>query len=588
MRLPGIPAILGTNLLQGLGWAVLNSLWQMAFLWVIYQVILSFGSKKPSVKSKLAAIFLHIGFAWFLFTFFYHWVIDPNSPKSSLFAVSTFNGDAAAAWTDQLQTILPYASIGYLVMLVLPVIQFIRNYRYVQIIRNNGLSKSHVDIRLFVRRYAERLGINKPVSVYLSTLISSPVTMGYLKPVILLPFTAVTQLSASQVEAVLLHELAHIRRYDYLLNLLVKLISTVLYYNPFVKLFVKTIEREREKSCDEMVIQFQYDPHGYASALLQLEKNNFAFHRMAIAASGKRYDLLHRIEKILGADKKTTSPDFRKLGGLLAGLVCIVGLNALFIFTKPIVTHQSFSFAQFTSPFYSLLTDGEPQQTALLTKAERAQIITNKPSVTVLNEEKLIAEKQKQIAENFKEINIGDDEHYMYTPPVPEAGFAQVDNREFLAPVLKKSELKEIQEAVEATRKVLSETKWKEIEKDAADALTQSEKALLKEKYYAELEELNWQNLEEKLKLFYKQLNWDNITARLTTEMTNIRLDSLTTVYNLALQNLSQAESWMQENNCTSIPDTDLQLQQVRKQQEQLRQQLRQIKAIRNKKIIHL
>ena len=352
----GIPTAIGTNFLQALGWAVLNSLWQMAFLWVIFQVILSFGINKPSAKSRLATVLLSTGFVWFMYTLIFHWFIDPDSIKRSLLAIGSFE-TGNTVWNEKLQLILPYASAIYLLLLIVPGIQFIRNYKFVQVIRTTGLSKCNVDLRIFVQRFAERMGIHKRVHIYISDLISSPVTIGFLKPIILMPIAAINNLTVKQVEAVLLHELAHISRHDYFINLLINFFHTVLYFNPFVKLFAKTIEREREKSCDEIVIQFQYDPHGYASALLVLEKNNVMRQRMAVAASGQRKDLLHRIEKILGIEKRKT-PDFRRLGGLLAGLICVIGLNAIFFFSSPVIQNNPLAFSAFTNPFYQLVSDG--------------------------------------------------------------------------------------------------------------------------------------------------------------------------------------------------------------------------------------
>src|SRR5690348_1706213 len=108
---------------------------------------------------------------------------------------------------------LPAASVAYFVLFLLPLFYFIRNYRYLQLIRKNGLSKVDVDWRMFVRNVAARMGIRKTVRVWLSDIVTSPVTIGYIKPVILLPIAAINQLSTQQIEAVLLHELAHIRRY---------------------------------------------------------------------------------------------------------------------------------------------------------------------------------------------------------------------------------------------------------------------------------------------------------------------------------------------------------------------------------------
>jgi len=568
-----------SNFLQALGWAVLNSLWQMAFLWVAFQVILSFHNYRSAFRSRLASILLTTGFAWFLFTLISHWLVDPGAIKRSLLAIGSFD-TGNARWNEKLQMILPYASMAYLLLLLIPTIQFIRNYRFVRLLRTTGLSKCHVDLRIFVQRFAERMGIRKPVHIYISDLITSPVTIGFLKPIILMPMAAITNLSQKQVEAILLHELSHIRRYDYFINLLVNFIRTVLYFNPFVKLFAKTIERERERSCDDMVIQFEYDPHGYASALLFLEKNNFIRPKIAVAASGHRRDLLYRIEKILGIEKRK-APDFRKLGGLLAGLVCIVGLNALFFFSSPVIQSNSIAFNAFSNPFYQLVSDGK-------------DYVVDKPIEHKKKEFKAeIAKKAKSTIrkkiESFKEVNVIPEEHFVYTnPPVSENGFAQVDQRMTMQPKLKKYQEEQVKGTVEAAKKILEEGQWKQVEKNVADALTQVEKENLKEKYYNELEKVNWGNLENRLRRSYNELNWDKINTQLNTAITAIKLDSVKQNYTIVLNDLCEAENWMTENKCKSIPDTDLKLKEIRVQKDKVQQQLKIINAIKLKKIIHL
>src|SRR5204863_3990809 len=120
-----------SNFLQALGWAVLNSLWQMAFLWVIFQSILSFGLNRPAARSWLASVLLSIGFVWFLYTLIFHWLIDPDAAKTTLLSIGSFKSDNAT-WNEQLQTVLPYASVAYLLLLIVPAIQFIRNYRFAE------------------------------------------------------------------------------------------------------------------------------------------------------------------------------------------------------------------------------------------------------------------------------------------------------------------------------------------------------------------------------------------------------------------------------------------------------------------------
>ena len=180
-----------SNFLQALGWAVLNSLWQMAFLWVIYQIISGvYRSAKSSQKSYLATGLILIGFAWFVYTFCSILFASPANIISTDF-ISANGNERLNAWMSMM---LPIASITYLVLLLLPVFYFIHNYRYVQNIRNNKLGKVDVDWRIFVKNVAARMGIKKPVRIWLSGIVTSPVTIGYLKPVILLPVAAINQL----------------------------------------------------------------------------------------------------------------------------------------------------------------------------------------------------------------------------------------------------------------------------------------------------------------------------------------------------------------------------------------------------------
>ena len=224
------------HLLQALGWAVLNSLWQMALLWVIYQVVTAFlKNTKAASKTVLATTLLFAGSFWFIYTFL---IVYSDISEGGTAGIFISSGHEVQNWLLQS---LPFISGAYLLLLVLPVLRFIRNYRYVQVIRKYGLSKINVDWRIFVRNVAARMGIKKTVKIWVSEFVSSPVTIGFFKPVILVPLAAINHLTQPQLEAVLLHELAHIRRYDYLINLLINFIQTILYFNPFAKAFVKIV-----------------------------------------------------------------------------------------------------------------------------------------------------------------------------------------------------------------------------------------------------------------------------------------------------------------------------------------------------------
>src|SRR3990170_7782049 len=143
-------AIGQSNFLQALGWAVLNSMWQMALLWVVYQLVTAISrTTKSSQKSTLATCLLFAGSAWFVFTFFVI-LADTSAAHTGYSVFTTINSNQEVnTW---LYTMLPIASIIYLVLLVLPLLNFIRNYRYVQAIRQYGISKADVQWRMFVQK----------------------------------------------------------------------------------------------------------------------------------------------------------------------------------------------------------------------------------------------------------------------------------------------------------------------------------------------------------------------------------------------------------------------------------------------------
>ncbi|HEY0732045.1 MAG TPA: M56 family metallopeptidase, partial [Chitinophagaceae bacterium] len=310
--------------LQALGWATLNSFWQFALLWCCFQLLKHYITLNSNTRYLLSVYSIFIGFAWFVFTFFYFFLNE--KALDSTFSLLPFSGSA-----NLLPVILTSASIAYLSLLLIPFYKVLRNWRFIRHIKSQGLEKAPYKYRLFVQKISAHLGIRKSVKVYLSRIVKSPVTIGFLKPVILIPVAALNNLNVQQVEAVLLHELSHIKRHDYLLNLLLTLVHVFLYFNPFVKLFIRKIELERENCCDEMVLQFEYDKLSYATALLELEKQS-RIPQLAMAAANKNY-LLNRIEKIVGIKKKKS---FNKINfaGAFATLFLLFIINSMIITSK--------------------------------------------------------------------------------------------------------------------------------------------------------------------------------------------------------------------------------------------------------------
>jgi TonB family protein len=166
---------------------------------------------------------------------------------------------------------------------------------------------------------AARLGIRRCVHIAESAHVAVPTVMGWMRPLILVPASTLAGLSPKQLEAILVHELAHVRRHDYIVNVVQSVIETLLFYHPAVWWMSRRIRAERELCCDDLVVSTSGDRLTYARALAELEAHRLRTPALAVAANGG--DLMHRITRLLGtapADRSATS-----IGGVLAVLLAL-------------------------------------------------------------------------------------------------------------------------------------------------------------------------------------------------------------------------------------------------------------------------
>jgi TonB family protein len=171
-------------------------------------------------------------------------------------------------------------------------------------------------------RLQERMKLARPVRVLVSAVADCPSVVGWIRPVVLLPAATVLGLTPQQLEAVLAHELAHILRYDYLVNMLQTVVETLLFYHPAVWWASARIRHERELCCDDAAVDSCGDALSYARALTRLERLRTTTPRLALGSAGG--SLLYRIQRLAGEAGWQRGPS--KLPGILAlslGLVCL-------------------------------------------------------------------------------------------------------------------------------------------------------------------------------------------------------------------------------------------------------------------------
>ncbi|MBX2821042.1 MAG: M48 family metalloprotease [Rhodothermaceae bacterium] len=171
------------------------------------------------------------------------------------------------------------------------------------------------------KRLIERAGIRQHVLIKQTTSVASAMLIGWLKPAVLLPMSVVSEMSTDHIEAIMAHELAHVKRYDYLFAGLQAFIETVLFYHPAVWWVSRQIRIEREHCCDDLAVRILDDRARYARALYELEHKRTGLQRLALSIHDG--SLLERIRRVAaGSGKNQQSRRMRpSLSSILVAFV---------------------------------------------------------------------------------------------------------------------------------------------------------------------------------------------------------------------------------------------------------------------------
>lgn len=307
------------NLIKAVGWSIFHSLWQGAIIYgVLLLIAIAAPRLQPRLKHNLAFAAICLIFISYCITFFSIFKLPAstiNTTGTADFVLTTayypYSGSVLQQISSKAEYIFPYLSGIYAIGLTLQLLMLGMGYKRVLDIKNAARFEVPTTWKASFERLVMQLNLRQKIGFYLSDQINVPLVIGYFKPVVFFPFSLVSQLDIDQVEAILIHELSHIRRNDYLLNLIKTGIETLLFFNPFIWLSGKFINIEREHACDDLVLKFTGNPMTYAHALLKLEilkdKSTPAF---SMASTGKNQHLYQRIKRI--TDMKTNYMNVRQ------------------------------------------------------------------------------------------------------------------------------------------------------------------------------------------------------------------------------------------------------------------------------------
>ena len=345
--------------LQAVGWALLHLVWQGTAIAVILALLLALlPSRSASVRYALSCAALALVVVVAVLTGLRSYesgapaaasmgravhvphvdatvaapLRSPVQPTMAEIVVATFAPARVASLPDPWRA--ASAALPAIVMMWMAGVTLLSLRLVVQWLQARRLARTDAQPACepwlaMAKRLATALGVRRAVRLVESTAVQIPAVIGLIRPVILLPANTLTGLLPGQLEMILAHELAHIRRHDFLVNLLQAAVETLLFYHPAVWWISRQVRIEREHCCDDLAVQVCGSPLQYARALTRLEELRAAPLPFALSANGG--SLLHRIRRVVAGPAATAGP----VRGVTA-LALLLGL--LLAFAGPSLT----------------------------------------------------------------------------------------------------------------------------------------------------------------------------------------------------------------------------------------------------------
>ena len=308
-----------THIPEAVAWTLIHFCWQAAAVAAVYRLValaLAHRSAQTRYIAAVASLLLMVCFAAGTFA----WELradsapitmgtgtsDVAAPIFAAFPQTTAPG-IISAQTEQgtrisLPALLPWIDGIWLLGVLALTIRSFGGWWHLRRLQLMSSTEAPAAVRVAFTRISEALGLHRLVTLRLSPVIDGPLTVGALRSIVLLPLSAITSLGPDELEVVLAHELAHVRRADFFWNVLQTIAETLFFFHPAVWWISARIRHERELCCDDLALTVCPNPIAYAHALYRLEEKRSRHSRLAMALDGhaSRATLLLRIARILG------------------------------------------------------------------------------------------------------------------------------------------------------------------------------------------------------------------------------------------------------------------------------------------------
>lgn len=331
--------IIPSNLSSALGWTLIHSIWQGIAIVLIFSILYYF-YKPSNTRYWLGLCALCLQFLSSLVSFIA--IYEPVKNLSyvsenqvfSHFLTQTSN----LAFTPQklsffqqvelfLQSNLDLFVTFWMIGTSILLLRLVLGFTYVQGLKVQQVRPISADIQELMDKLLEKIQMPTTIKLLESARATVPLTIGWLKPVVLLPVGITTGLSVKQLEAILAHELAHIKRYDYLVNIFQNFVEILFFFHPATWFISAKVRDERENCCDDYAVKICGDRMILAKALTQVASYQQQ-PRLAMAFGAKRQTFMDRIKRIIGInDSKPMS--YGNWAAVL-GMILVVALGVVY------------------------------------------------------------------------------------------------------------------------------------------------------------------------------------------------------------------------------------------------------------------
>ncbi|MFM2393497.1 MAG: hypothetical protein RLZZ546_1479 [Bacteroidota bacterium] len=300
-------ATLFDSIINAAAWTLLHSIWQG---FILAGIVLLFAYTIPSSNSKLRYNLFAISIFAFLCinicTFSLY--VDISSTSSTNIAIGnehslkeiTSLSELSPSYLNTLSNFIDKNTslifVIWLFVFVWKMAMLSRGFFIIQKIKKHGNLLENLSI---IDEVKAKLNIKKTILVFESEMIKTPAISGYFKPLLFLPIGFFNQMSGEEAEAVLLHELAHIKRSDFIANILQSIIESIYFFNPALLWVSNLLKEERENCCDDMALEIHHDKKSFVNSLLYWYDQNNSKQEFTVNFIGKRMPTLNRVNRIL-------------------------------------------------------------------------------------------------------------------------------------------------------------------------------------------------------------------------------------------------------------------------------------------------